>query len=264
MGAGTIRSLIFSNWIMALFFIPYPIIQGCMPELEELKSGICLGSLFFLSQAICFLALSKGDASLVTPIMGTKSVFVAFFFFFFQLTGLPSTFTWVAALLSAIAVALLSWPQRNQRVSYLAIALGLLTAAGFGLTDALVPYLAQNSSPLQVIFIMFSTVGALSFVLIPFAEKSILKFNFFADKWMLFSCVPMGVQAVLMSIAIGFFAVPTEANIFYACRGIWAILIAAWLGKKIGLNEGRVDKNVFHRRLLGAFLLVIGICFIPF
>ena len=73
----------------------------------------------------------------------------------------------------------------------------------------------------------------------------------------------MGVQAVLMSIAIGFFAVPTEANIFYACRGIWAILIAAWLGKKIGLHEGRVDKNVFQRRLLGAFLLVIGICFIP-
>ena len=105
MGAGTIRSF-FSNWIMALFFTPYPIIQGCIPELEELKSGICLGSLFFLSQAICFLALSKGDASLVTPIMGTKSVFVAFFVSFFQITGLPSSFTWVAALLSAIAVAL--------------------------------------------------------------------------------------------------------------------------------------------------------------
>ena len=175
-----------------------------MPELEELKSGICLGSLFFLSQAICFFALSKGDASLITPIMGTKSVFVAFFVSFFQLTGLPSTFTWVAALLSAIAVALLSWPQRNKLVSYLAIALGLLTAAGFGLTDALVPHLAQNSSPSQVIFIMFSTVGILSFALIPFAEKSILKFNFFADKWMLCSCLPMGVQAVLMSIAIDF------------------------------------------------------------
>ena len=146
MGTGTIRSLIFSNWIMALFFTPYPIIQGCMPELEELKSGICLGSLFFYLKQYVFLHLARA-MHLKSLQLWEQNQFLWRFLFLFQLTGLPSTFTWVAALLSAIAVALLSWPQRNQRVSYLAIALGLLTAAGFGLTDALVPYLAQNSSP---------------------------------------------------------------------------------------------------------------------
>ena len=45
----------------------------------------------------------------------------------------------------------------------------------------------------------------------------------------------MGGQAVLMSFAIGFFRVPTEANVFYSCRGLWAILLVAWLGKHMGL-----------------------------
>ena len=172
--------------------------------------------------------------------MGTKSALWRFLFLF---SAYRTTFNTVAALFGHCS-GFISWPKRNQRVSYLAITLGLLTATGFGLTDALVPYLAQNSSPLQVIFIMFSTVGALSFVLIPFAEKSILKFNFFADKWMLFSCVPMGVQAVLMSIAIGFFSVPTEANILCLQRDL-AILIAARLGKKLGFMRAEY-KNAFH------------------
>jgi hypothetical protein len=73
----------------------------------------------------------------------------------------------------------------------------------------------------------------------------------------------MGLQAVLMSVAIGFHQVPAEANVFYACRGIWAIVLTAWLGKKIGLLEGQAGKAVFSRRLIGSTLLVIGIYFTP-
>ena len=80
---------------------------------------------------------------------------------------------------------------------------------------------------------------------------------------MLASCVPMGIQAVLMSMAIAFYQVPAEANVFYACRGIWAIILTAWLGEKIGLFESQIGKAVLSRRLLGASLLIIGIYFTP-
>jgi len=263
LGAGTIRSLIFSNWIMALFFIPFPFIEGDVPALKDIQTGILLGSIFFISQATCFFALEKGDASMITPIMGSKSIFVASFVFFFDLTGTPSTETWIATALAAIAVCLIAWPKNGIKPSYLAISLGLLTAAGFGLTDALVPELAQKSSPAHVIFSMFWTVGLSSFILLPFVQGKFTRFNKRSDKWMFLSCIPMGLQAVLMSVAIGFHEVPAEANVFYACRGIWAIILTAWLGEKIGLFESQIGKAVLSRRLLGASLLIIGIYYTP-
>ncbi len=263
MGCGTIRSLIFSNVVMALFFIPYPILESSFPNNENIMAGVFLGALFFLSQTACFFALQKGDASMVTPIMGSKSIFVAVFVSIFGLSGLPSIGTWVATILTAIAVALISWKNDGTKLSTAPICLGLLSASGFGLTDALVPAMAQKLIPLQVLFMMFSTVGILSLLLIPFSEKSLLNLKKEGDRWMILSTIPMGIQAVLMSLAIGFYQVPAEANVFYACRGIWAIIMAIWIGKIIGLKESKTSKVLFYRRLAGAILIVIGICFIP-
>ncbi len=263
LGAGTVRSLIFSNWIMAFFFIPYPFIQGSIPAATDLLNGILLGTIFSISQATCFFALQKGDASMVTPIMGSKSIFVALFVVAFGLTGTPSSGTWIAVILAAIAVGLIAWPQKKEKGSLLAISLGILTAAGFGLTDALVPHLAQQSTPAHVIFVMFITVGVGSCFLLPFVKDNFFYFEKKADRWLLASCIPMGVQAVLMSLAMGFYQVPAEANVFYACRGIWAIILASLIGNQIGLREGKMSKSLLIRRLIGAILMIIGIYFTP-
>jgi drug/metabolite transporter (DMT)-like permease len=263
LGAGTVRSLLFSNWIMALFFIPYPFIEGSIPTMNDVQSGVLLGSIFFLSQTACFFALEKGDASMVTPIMGAKSIFVAFFVLLLGLSGTPSQATWIAVTLAAVAVALIGWPAQGGKVSFMAIGLGLLTAAGFGLTDAMVPSLAQQSTPSHVVSIMFLTVGSASILLIPLVRGTFFKIRKKADIWMFASCIPMGIQAVLMSMAIAFYQVPAEANVFYACRGIWAVILASWIGTRIGLKEGEMNKPVRIRRLLGASLLILGIYFAP-
>lgn len=248
---------------MALFFIPYPFIEGSIPTMNDLQSGVLLGSIFFLSQTACFFALEKGDASMVTPIMGAKSIFVAFFVLLLGLSGTPSQATWIAVTLAAVAVALIGWPAQGGKVSFMAIGLGLLTAAGFGLTDAMVPSLAQQSTPSHVVSIMFLTVGSASTLLIPLVRGTFFKIRKKADIWMFASCIPMGIQAVLMSIAIAFYQVPAEANVFYACRGIWAIILAGWLGRTIGLQEGKISKPLLIRRLFGAVLLIAGIYFTP-
>ena len=263
LGAGTVRSLLFSNWIMALFFIPYPLIEGSIPTINDLRAGVLLGSIFFLSQTACFFALEKGDASMITPIMGAKSIFVAFFVLVLGLSGTPSQATWIAVTLAAVAVALIGWPAKGGKISFMAIGLGLLTAAGFGLTDAMVPSLAQQSTPCHVVFIMFFTVGCASFLLLPLVKGTIFKIRKKSDIWMLASCMPMGIQAVLMSMAIAFYQVPAEANVFYACRGIWAVILASWIGNRIGLKEGKMNKPVRIRRILGASLLILGIYFAP-
>ena len=271
LGAGTFRSLVYSNWVMALFFIPYPMLAEAPLGMEDLKAGGMIGILFFAAQSCCFVALRSGDASMVTPIMGSKSVFVALFLFILNLS--PTSLgpaTWTAAILAAIAVALIGWPARGANPSLMGLGFALATAAGFGLVDALVgsrddqiPYFSNLSDPYNVLFSMFATVGLLSFLLIPLSRGKFLAFRGRADRWMWASCFPMGAQAVLMSIAIGFHHVPTEANVFYSCRGFWTILLVAWFGKRIGLEEGTIPKATQIRRLLGACLLLGGIYLAP-
>lgn len=264
LGAGTFRSLVYSNWVMALFFIPYPILAGTHLGMEDLKAGGMIGILFFAAQSCCFIALRSGDASMVTPIMGSKSVFVALFLFILNLSPTPlGPATWTAAILAAIAVALIGWPAQGSKPSLMGLGFALATAAGFGLVDALVPHFSHLSDPFNVLFSMFATVGLLSFLLIPLSKGKFLAFRGRADRWMWASCFPMGAQAVLMSIAIGFHHVPTEANVFYSCRGFWAILLVAWFGKRIGLEEGTIPKATQIRRLLGACLLLAGIYLAP-
>ena len=238
LGAGTFRSLVYSNWVMALFFIPYPMLADVPLGMEDLKAGGMIGILFFAAQSCCFIALRSGDASMVTPIMGSKSVFVALFLLILNLSPTPlGPATWAAAILAAIAVALIGWPAQGSKPSLTGLGFALATAAGFGLVDSLVPHFSHLSDPFNVLFSMFATVGLLSFLLIPLSKGKFLAFRGGADRWMWASCFPMGAQAVLMSLAIGFHHVPTEANVFYSCRGLWAILLVAWLGKRMGLKK---------------------------
>ena len=264
LGAGTSRSLIYSNWITALFFLPYPLLADSPLQNSDFQNGAILGGIFFTAQSLCFAALRSGDASMVTPIMGSKSVFVALFLFLLGLSPEPiSLATWTASGLAAVAVALIGWPTKGSSPSLPGIALALCTAAAFGLVDSMVPHFTHQSDPFNVLFVMFSTLGLLSFALIPLSQGKFLGSRGRADRWMWASSLPMGGQAVLMSFAIGFFRVPTEANVFYSCRGLWAILLVAFLGRRMGLREGNISRSTQIRRAIGAGLLVLGIYLAP-
>lgn len=260
LGAGTLRSLIFSNLVMSLCFVPYPFFAEIELSVRDLLTGSCLGFLFFSAQFFCFLALREGDASLMTPIMGSKPIFVALFL---MLTGLstqaPSIETWIAAILATFAVALIGWPSSKSRTSYRGLILALCAAAGFGLLDSLVPHFTHKSDPFNILFCVFGTVGAFSLFLIPWSEGKLIPYRPASDLWMWASAFPMGAQAVLMSMAIGLYRVPTEANVFYSCRGLWAVLLVACLGKAIGLKEGKSHSSIFLRRLIGATALALGV-----
>ena len=260
LGAGTIRSLVYSNIFMSMCFLPYPLLARETIQFHDMPTGACLGLLFFLGQFFCFLALKNGEASLITPIMGSKPIFVAAFIVLHGLSeGEVSWKTWVACGLSALAVALLCWPSKNSTLSWTGLFLALATAASFGLLDSLVPYFTHQSDPVNVLFFIFGSVGLFSLFLIPYTEGNFLQFRKKADRWMWASAMPMGGQAILMSMAIGLYHVPTEANIFYACRGLWAVLLIAWFGKKMMLSESSLSTSTLMRRGLGASLLILGI-----
>ena len=260
LGSGTLRSLVYSNLVMSVCFLPYPFFSRNSLSLEFVFYGSLLGLLFFLSQMLCFLSLKRGDASLMTPIMGSKPVFVAIFVAALGLT--PNNLTpsiWIAVALATISIALIGWPSKRADFSLVGIFLAVTGASGFGLLDSLVPFFTHQSDPFFLLFIVFGSVGLFSILLIPWTEGSFIAYRSESDFWMWLSAVPMGGQAICMSIAIGFYQIHTQANIFYAGRGFWSVLLVALMGGWLGLREGKSSKTLMFRRMTGALLLLIGV-----
>ena len=264
LGAGTFRSLVYSNWVMALFFIPYPMLADVPLGMEDLKAGGMIGILFFAAQSCCFIALRSGDASMVTPIMGSKSVFVALFLLILNLSPTPlGPATWAAAILAAIAVALIGWPAQGSKPSLTGLGFALATAAGFGLVDALVPHFSHLSDPFNVLFSMFATVGLLSFLLIPLSKGKFLAFRGRADRSDVGVLFSHGSPSRLDVTGHRLSSRTTEANVFYSLPGALGNPLGCLARKKNGVEEGTAPKGTQIRRLLGAFLLLAGIYLAP-
>ena len=60
-----------------------------------------------------------------------------------------------------------------------------------------------------------------------------------------------------------FFSGAHRSERFYSCRGLWAILLVAFLGRRMGLREGNASRSTQIRRAIGAGLLVLGIYLTP-
>lgn len=196
----------------------------------------------------------------MTPIMGSKPVFVAIFVATFSLT--PNSLTpsiWIAVALATLSITLIGWPSTKADFSQPGILLAVAGAAGFGLLDSLVPFFTHRSDPFFLLFVVFGSVGLFSILLIPWTEGPFISYRSPSDLWMWLSAIPMGGQAICMSMAIGFYQIPTQANIFYAGRGFWSIILVAFLGGWLGLQEGKSSPTLLLRRMVGALLLLIGV-----
>ena len=197
---------------------------------------------------------------MVSPLMGVKSILVAFFLVLLGFSHEPlASTTWWAAGLTAIAVGLIGWPARNSGgTSAKGIILAIASAASFSLLDSMVPHFSHQTDPVRMLFCIFGSLGLLTLVLLPWREEAIFRRSDPGDTWAWRSGILIALQAVLMSTAIACYRVPTEVNIVYSSRGLWTILFVAWLGNRLCLSEGSLSPWVKGRRLAGAILL--GIC----
>ena len=107
LGAGIWRTGFLSNWAVALFFLPlsWGASAAHQPSLDYWQPAVT-ALLFFAGQAFTFWALSHGDVSVVTPVMGTKVILVALFSSLLRV-GLVPWQWWVGAGLSTAAIMLL-------------------------------------------------------------------------------------------------------------------------------------------------------------
>ncbi len=262
-GAGSWRVSFITNWMLALCFT-FLWLRPAEHSISVLNvtHAAFTGLLFFVGQVFTFLALSRGDVSVATPVLGSKVIFVALFSVMLGTAEVTATM-WIAVALTAVATALLGGggSVKNRDVILRSMLYGFCAAACFAYTDVLqqrwVPLWGFNHyAPTQ-----FLTVAVLSFGLVPFFRGSLRELTPSAWRWTLGGSFVLSMQAGGIAWSIVFIGA-TVTNVLYNSRGMWSVVLVWTVGHWFGNVERTRGRAVMLRRLAGSLLLLAAIALI--
>ena len=257
-GADPAWSTLACNTAVALalsFFLD----AGALRETTWLPA-LVLGCLFFFGQLFTLRSLEKGAAAVTAQVLGVKVVIVAALA---MLLGSrpPAPSVLAGGVLSAAGVALLNRPEAGS--------LRLLSpCVAYALAAALV------LSTFDTLIARFSTAYGFDHA-VPQGMwcAAALSLAFFAVRrrpggaplWngrLAAGAAVMGVQAVCFVSAIGYSGDPAGCNIAYGSRGLWALVLAAPLGKLLGESGMHRAPVARWQALFGAGCIFVSICLV--
>ena len=254
-----------SNLSMAGWSAPLIFFFPGQPNTSGFWGAILAGTALFLGRICAIRALSHGDLSHATPLLGTKTVFVAVLTSFFL--DDPITPGLIAgAVLTSLAVTLLSitptplakswWPRKFDRATTF---WALLAAFFFALTDIVVQKFARLLGVGWFQPLMFSTLALLTPLLFfsrlrhPSSLQVLLPAS--SRPSTIGGSAVIGFQTSLVILVIGIFGHATATNVVYAARGLWAVLLEGAAGGGAAAN----DRQILILRLTGAALLLAAV-----
>ncbi|HUG10885.1 MAG TPA: DMT family transporter [Opitutaceae bacterium] len=257
-GIGLWRISFLANWAMAFCMAPVWLLGGEIPP-GLWWQPLVVGFFFFTAQTFMFLALTRGDVSVATPIMGTKVLMVAMF----SLLVLPGPVPWnwwIAAFLSTAGVYFLSRGDAAARRGALNAALFAFGAATFfALNDVLVQKWAPAWGIGRFLPIMFAGVALMSFAFVPLFHAPLRQIPRQGRVWVAVGAIILGIQAVGILFAIGRFGDATAVNIVYSVRGMLSVIFV-WLAGHWFLNEEQqLARPVLVQRFIGSVLMVSAV-----
>ena len=256
-GVGPWRIAFVANWTTALVFAPMWLLGGAPFTWLNLAHAAICATAFFVGQVFTFLALSRGDVSVATPVLGLKVILVAAFTTLLLGQGIPGDW-WLAGGLIALATALLGGGgSRAGEARWLpSLGYGLGAAAAFALTDVLMQKWAAAWGFGHFAPALFAIVALLSFALIPFFHEPLRALPKENWRWLIAGSLLLSAQASCIAWSIVSLGGATVVNILYSSRGIWSVLIVWTIGPLFGNIERDIGTAVMSRRLLGAGLLL--------
>lgn len=253
------RVLFIVNLIGAVLFQTW-LFHGGQPYAPvHVLHAVLAGTAFFIGQVFTFIAISRGDISIATPVLGTKVIFVALLVF---VTGGEELGwkLWVATFLTSLALALLGgeWKANRQRL-LVSVSFSFLASVAFAATDVMqqlwVPaFKFGHFGP-----VMFATVGLLSFTLIPFFSAPLREMPRPMVVWAVGGGVLLTVQAMGIAYCIAVYHEVTVTNVLYNTRGLWSVALVWVVGHWFANAERQVGGAVMTRRLIGALILLAAV-----
>jgi drug/metabolite transporter (DMT)-like permease len=258
-GSGVWRSTFVANLTMAIGFSPLILLGGTSHPLVDYWQPALTGLLFTIAQLMIYLAISHGDVSVTTPVMGTKSILVAVIASMLFAVKIPASWWWAAGL-CAVAVLLLGWNggTPHRRVG-LTIALTTGSATIYAFSDVLTQHWAPAWGPGRFLPIMFGTMGLLSFGFIPFFNGSLRTISRPAWKWLAPGALLLAVNNAAFAFTLAQWHDATAANIVYSSRGLWSVVVVWAFGHWFGNQERHAGRGAMLSRLAGAGLMVAAI-----
>jgi len=254
-GVSMWRAAFVSNVVSAVMFLPLLALGGSSQPWTMLWQPAIVAALLVLGQCAALWALTRGDVSVATPVMGAKVILVAFFTT--VVVGMEVPFKlWLAAVLSAAAIGILNrGPQGHHHDLTLTVVGSLVAAVAFALFDVLVMAWspAWGAGRLLPLGMGLAAVYSVAFVPLFGAPLRALP----RAVWpLLFSGASfIALQGFLLITTLGVFGDATAVNIVYGTRGVWSVVLVWVFGRQLGATEARQGSKTLGWRLAGAGLM---------
>ncbi|MEO2046626.1 MAG: DMT family transporter [Pirellulales bacterium] len=242
----------------ALFLCVWPM-GGEFPGFALLWQPALVALAFLSGQLLMFVALEKGDISIVTPVLGTKILVVATFQTLLTAERVPPIL-WVSSAFAVGAVALMQIgvAGTRQRVGF-TIVVSFCCGTAFAIFDVLVQEMSPAWGVGRFLPCLFGFVALFSLIFLVFVRAPLPQIQ--KHIWRGFGpgTLLMGAHALAMVSGIALYGHATEMNIVYAARGLWSVLAVWLIGHWFKNSEQKLGAKVLGSRLVGALLLLVAI-----
>lgn len=260
-GAHPMACFHINNWTSSLAFLPLALFETQPVSWHLWYIPVGLGVLFFTGSWFTFIAMQRGDVSLVTPVMGSKVVFVALSASLL-IAGSMKPLMWIAAIITTAGIFLMSATDfKTPKGARLAgpVVMALISAAFFALADVLLQMWAPAFGPKTFLALLAGTTGMLSLLAMTLLQKAPpIPWNR-ATQWAIFGSILIAVQAIMLSFALAFYHDAIGVNVVYATRGLWSLVVVALLGPLLGNRERHESGRAYGIRIVAATLLMAGV-----
>ncbi len=229
---------------------------GRIPSLPHLWQPAVVALLFIGGQIAATVALTRGDVSVATPMLGVKILMVAFFTWLLLREPLPAR-VWLSAGLATVAVAFLGISRDRAGMHRAVFTAGctLIAAACYACFDVLV----QRWSPAWGVGRFPPLVGIFaavySLMLVPRFPQPLRSLPAAAWPYLSAGSALIGLQGLLIISTIAHWGCAAAANVVYSSRGLWSVLLVMALGHWLAREERALGRALLMFRLLGALLL---------
>jgi len=260
-GAHPMACFHINNWTSTLAFFPLVFFETQPVSWDLWYVPVGLGVLFFIGGWFTFIAMQRGDVSLVTPVLGSKVVFVALGASLF-IAGSMKPLMWVAAVITTGGIFLMSATDfKTPKGARLAgpVVMALISAALYAFADVFLQKWAPTFGPKTFLALMSGTTGVLSLLsmtLLP--KRPPIPWNR-ATQWSLGGSTLIAAQSMTLGLSLAYFNDAVGVNVVYATRGMWSLAVVAVLGPLLGNRERHESGKAYGIRVVAALLLMAGV-----
>ena len=263
-GVGMWRAAFVSNWVSAVLFLPVLALGGTMQPWTVMWQPAVVAALLVLGQCAALWALTLGDVSVATPVMGAKVILVAVFTTVIAGMEVPLKL-WLAAFLSAAAVGVLNRGGRGRHHDLTLTVVGSMVAAvAFALFDVLVMDWSRTWGAGRLLPLSMGLAAVYSVAFVPLFRAPLRSVPRPVRPLLFGGAFFIGLQGVLLITTLGVFGDATAVNIVYGTRGVWSVVLVWVFGRHLGALEGAQGSRVLGWRLAGAGLMSTAVVVVFF